>query len=64
MKIFKAVIIEVSYSAIYSVLPLSNFYPSLILTGKAEATKVESLTWYHSISKLLALPANIKLGWK
>ncbi len=36
-----------------------HFYPSLIFGGKAGA-----LTRLHSDGRLLALSANIRLGWK
>ncbi len=41
-----------------------HFHPSLILAGKAGAYQSGAFTGLHYNGRLLALPANIRLGWK
>ncbi len=43
---------------------VSHFHPSLIFPGKAEAYQSWAPTGLRFNGSLLALPTNIRLGWK
>ncbi len=45
-------------------VPGKPFQPNLMFAGKARAYPSEALSGAPLYGKLLALPANIRLGWK
>jgi hypothetical protein len=50
---------------VYNIYTGGALFQKLFLHGcTKKATKVEPLAGYHSNGGLLALPANIRLGWK
>ncbi len=63
IKLFTAVIYDFSLQARVFV-PGKPFQSSLMFAGKAGVTRVKLLSGAPLFGRLLALPANIRLGWK
>ncbi len=63
MKLFTAVIYGfLLYSRVF--VPGKPLQPSLMFAGKAQPTQVKHLSGALLKGRPLALPANIRLGWK